>query len=124
MLHIEHHIAGLIPIHAVGDGTRRALHFAALLADLDRGGVLLIDELEVGLHTSALRDVFSWLGKACRDASVQVFATTHSLEAIDAILEGVPDEDLALYRLQDGEARRYAGEVLRTARVELGQEVR
>lgn len=123
-LHVEHAKAGLVPIHAMGDGTRRAIHFAALLANIDRGGVLLIDELEVGMHSSVLRDVFSWLGAACQEAGVQLFATTHSLEAIDAVLEAVPDENLVLYRLKKGQARRYGGELLRTARVELGQEVR
>lgn len=123
-LHVEHATVGLVPVHAMGDGTRRAIHLAALLADVGPSGVLLIDELEVGMHTSVLRDVFRWLWHACETAQVQLFATTHSLEAVDCILEAVPDRDLVLYRLEGGKARRFDGETLRTARVELGQEVR
>jgi len=123
-LHVEYEGAGLVPVHAMGDGMRRALHFAVLLAEVESGGVLLIDEIEVGMHTSVLRDVFNWLCQACRDAGVQVFATTHSLEAVDAMLEGIPDEDLVLYRIRESRARRFSGELLRVSRAELGQEVR
>jgi len=123
-LHVEHADAGLVPVHVLGDGTRRAIHFAALVAELGEGGLLLIDEIESGIHTAVLREVFSWLAKACRERGVQLFATTHSLEAVDSLLEAVPDHDVVLYRLKNGEARRYDGELLRTARFEMGQEVR
>lgn len=123
-LHVEHKSAGLVPIHAMGDGLRRAIHLAALVAEVGEGGVLLIDEIEVAMHTSVLSQVFGWLGKACRASGVQLFATTHSLEAVDTILDAVPDPELALYRIRPGEARRYDGDLLRTARFELGQEVR
>lgn len=123
-LHVEHDAAGLVPVHAMGDGIRRAMHFAALVADVERGGVLLVDEIEVGMHTTVLRDVFTWLCESCRASGVQLFAATHSLEAVDAILEGVPDEDIALYRLRHGRAKRFGGELLRVSRMELGQEIR
>lgn len=123
-LHAEYVGAGLIPIHAMGDGLRRAVHFASLLADVGKGGVVVIDEMEVGMHTSVLKEVFGWLGQACAAAEVQLFATSHSLEAVDAILQAVPDNDLVLYRLGNGNVRRYEGDLLRTARVELGHEVR
>lgn len=123
-LHVRHARAGLLPVQAMGDGTRRAIHLAALLTEVGQDGVLLIDEIEVGMHTSVLRHVFGWLCAACRATGVQLFATTHSLEAVDAILATVPTEDLVLYRLKGGRARRYSGELLRTARVELGHEVR
>jgi predicted ATPase len=123
-LHLDYEGVGLVPVNAMGDGMRRALHLAALVTELERGGALLIDEIEVGMHTSVLRDVFGWLCRSCRDAGIQMFATTHSLEAVDAILEGVPPEDLVLYRLEQGKARRFGGELLQISRLELGQEVR
>lgn len=123
-LHVEHADVGLVPIHVLGDGTRRAIHFATLVTELGEGGLLLIDEIESGIHTAVLRGVFSWLARACRDRGVQMFATTHSLEAVDSLLEAVPDSEVVLYRLKNGEARRYDGDLLRTARFEMGQEVR
>lgn len=123
-LHVEDRRTGLIPVHAVGDGLRRAIHFAVLLADLTKGGVLLIDELEVGLHTSVLKPVFRWLTQACKREGVQLFATTHSLEAVDALLTAEPENDLALFRLNVDKVRKYDRELLRTSRLELGLEIR
>lgn len=123
-LHIDYEGTGLVPVHAMGDGMRRALHFATVVADVSRGGVLLVDEIEVGMHTTVLEKVFAWLCEACAQAGVQLFATTHSLEAVDAMLEGTPDEDLVLYRIKNSQAKRFDGDLLRTARFQLGQEVR
>ena len=100
-LFIEYEGAGLVPIHAMGDGLRRALHLAIVLAEVDPGGVLLIDEIEVGMHTSVLSGVFDWIASACLESKVQLFATTHSLEAVDAMLEGADKENLVLYRIRD-----------------------
>lgn len=115
---------GFVPVATLGDGLRRALHFAILIAELAGGGLLLVDEIEVGLHPTALREVFRWLAGACAAADVQLFATTHSLEAVDAMLDGMPDEDLIVYRIQATEARRFAGDQLRRMRDELGYDVR
>lgn len=123
-LHVEYEGTGLVPVHAMGDGMRRAVHFASVVASLSDGGVLLVDEIEVGMHTTVLEQVFAWLRDACTEASIQLFATTHSLEAVDAMLAGASDEDLVLYRIQDSEARRFSGRTLRLARHQFGQEVR
>ncbi len=58
-----------------------------------------------------------------------MFATTHSLEAVDAILEVTePTTDLVFYRLENKETYtkviRHPGERLKRLREELGQEVR
>ena len=123
-LFVEYEGTGLVPIHTMGDGLRRALHLAMVLAEVEPGGVLLIDEIEVGMHTSVLSGVFDWIVKTCRDSGIQLFATTHSLEAVDAMLAGTEKQDLVLYRIREGRARRLDGELLRMSRMELGQEVR
>lgn len=123
-LHVRHAALGLVPIHALGDGVRRAIHLAALIVEAGDGGVLLIDEIEVGMHTSVLRDVLGWLASACREAGVQLFATTHSLEAVDAAIASIPTDDLVLYRLKGGRARRIGGDLLRSTRFDFGHEVR
>jgi AAA15 family ATPase/GTPase len=60
---------------------------------------------------------------------VQLFATTHSLEAIDAMLDASDAErDLVLYRLEKRESQtkavRIERERLQRLREDLGQEVR
>lgn len=123
-LHIEYEGLGLVPIHSLGDGLRRAIHLVGLLVEIGEGGVILIDEIEVGMHTSVLQKVFRWLCSTCIEFGIQVFATTHSLEAVDSILQSLDPEKLSLYRLELDGVKHYGGEILRTARIELGQEVR
>lgn len=127
-IYIQHDKLGLAPVSTFGDGIRRLLHIALKLASV-KGGILLIDELESTIHTEALQNSFRWLVKWCIEMDVQLFATTHSLEAVDALLEVTEsDSDLVLYRLEPKEDRtrvvRHDGHRLRRLREELGQEVR
>jgi hypothetical protein len=60
---------------------------------------------------------------------VQLFATTHSLETVDAMLAASDTEtDLVLYRLEKWELQtkviRLEREILQRVREDLGQEVR
>ncbi|MFM7437877.1 MAG: AAA family ATPase [Snowella sp.] len=127
-IYIQHKRLGLAPISIFGDGVRRLLHIALNLASV-KGGILLIDELESTIHTEALQNFFSWLFKWCKAMEVQVFATTHSLEAVDALLEVTEAEtDLVLYRLEPKELEtrvvRHDWQRLKRLREDLGQEVR
>jgi AAA15 family ATPase/GTPase len=137
-LYINHKDIGVAPLSAFGDGVRRLLYIASTLVQA-KGGVLLIDELESSIHTEVLDRSFTWLIKACQEMKVQLFATTHSLEAVDALLQSIEarenlngdnnsSKDFVLYRLE-GEngknlARRFNSEKLHILREELGQEVR
>lgn len=120
---------GYLPINAMGDGIRRSLALALALLQA-KGGLLLVDELESAFHFAALKRVFSWLLEACRQYDVQLFATTHSLEAIDAVLavDQTEEEDIVTYRLERQgrhyQAVRLGEGELRLLRNELGQEVR
>ena len=127
-IYIQHEKLGLAPVSTLGDGVRRLLHIALKLASV-RGGIFLIDELESTIHTEALQNSFSWLVKWCKEMDVQLFATTHSLEAVDALLEVTEHEsDLVLYRLEPKEMQtrvvRHDWDRLKRLREELGQEVR
>jgi predicted ATP-dependent endonuclease of OLD family len=127
-IYIQHERLGLAPVSTFGDGVRRLLHIALKLASV-RGGIFLIDELESTIHTEALQNSFSWLVKWCKEMDVQLFATTHSLEAVDALLEVTEHEsDLVLYRLEPKEMQtrvvRHDWDRLKRLREELGQEVR
>ncbi len=123
-VHLAVEGVGLVPVQGMGDGLRRAVHLAGLVAELDKGGVLVIDEIEVGMHTSVLQSAFGWLSRACIESEIQLFATTHSLEAVDALLASVDPGHISLFRLESKGVRRYSGELLNVARLEMGQEVR
>jgi predicted ATP-dependent endonuclease of OLD family len=128
-LQIKHDQTGVTPLSALGDGFRRALMIAVTIPTV-RNGVLLIDELETALHVSVLRSVLSLLDWAVQEFNVQVFATTHSLDAVDAVLSALPNakEELVGYHLslKDGtrHAQRYSGELWERLRFERGLDIR
>ncbi|MBJ7898920.1 MAG: AAA family ATPase [Cyanobacteria bacterium RI_101] len=127
-IYIQHEVLGLAPISTFGDGVRRLLHIALKLASV-RGGIFLIDELESTVHTEALQSSFSWLVKWCQKMNVQLFATTHSLEAVDALLEVTEFEShLVLYRLEPEKTQtrvvRHDWDRLKRLREQSGQEIR
>lgn len=129
-LYIQHDQTGLTPLSAMGEGFRRSLQIAMTIPTV-KDGILLIDEIESALHVTALTRVFELLVNNCKAYNVQLFATTHSLEALDAMLGTTlksNDPDLVLFRLetkaQKTNAIRLDEKTLTTVRNELGQEVR
>lgn len=129
VLYVTHATHGPVPLSVYGDGIRRALLLAESVVKA-KGGLLLIDEIETGIHVSALGGVYSWLVRACRELDVQLFVTTHSLEAIDALLaaDTTPEEDVVAFKLgrQEGQSvvKRYGENQLKWMRFERGLEVR
>ncbi len=111
------------PLYDLGGGMVRLFRLAVNLAAA-RGGVLLVDEIENGLHHSVLGEFWRGLNRMARAANVQVFAATHSHECIDAAVTafGEESEVLAvhgLYRANpDGppEATFFSGATLAAAR--------
>jgi hypothetical protein len=129
-IYLRHKKLGPAPLSIFGDALRRAVLLASTLHMLKGGGILLIDELETGIHVSALERVFAWLASAAQRLNVQVIATTHSLEAVDAIAQSMTDriDDLVTFHLKQTEretiARRIPGELLLRLRCESGLDVR
>lgn len=67
-----------------------------------RGGIILIDEIENGLHYCVIADVWKVLADAARRLNVQIFATTHSGEMIHAAHEAFKESthyDFRYHRL-------------------------
>lgn len=85
MIWIHHKNKETMPLFSYGSGMQKALLMSIVLV-MAKDGVLLIDEVETALHTSALTAVFEFLTKACKKMNVQLFATTHSIEAVDKLL--------------------------------------
>jgi len=77
---------GITPVSTYGDGVKKIITIAAGLA-VAHDGILLIDEFETGLHIKNYDDVFVFVQKACEAFNVQLFLTTHSIEAVDELLK-------------------------------------
>ena len=93
-------VADRIPIGSVGDGMWRMLGLALALANA-KGGVLLVDEIDTGLHYSVMGDMWQMVSERAAALDVQVFATTHSrdcYESLAAIVE--PDAQTAGVTIQ------------------------
>lgn len=73
----------LVPLPLMGEGINRLASIVLAIGNA-KGGVVLIDEIENGLHYTILKDVWKAIGKAAREFNTQVFATTHSWECIVA----------------------------------------
>ena len=128
LISIKHAKLGRAPLFTFGDGLRRVFTLATTIPRV-RGGFLLIDELETAIHARALERTFAWLVKACLDNQVQLFATTHSLEALDIVTEVSRESaNLVVYRLermnQQTVAKRFDKAMVLQLREELGMELR
>ena len=74
-----------VPLSEYGDGMKKALAMMEAVLKAENG-VLLIDEYESAIHPSAMDSVFSFILKASKELNIQLFMTTHSLEALDKLL--------------------------------------
>jgi AAA15 family ATPase/GTPase len=73
----------VIPLGSMGDGMRRILQLG-LKASLAQNSFLLIDEFENGLHYSIQEKIWGWLFDLAKEMNIQIFATTHSWDCIEA----------------------------------------
>lgn len=74
------------PLFSYGNGTQKAVLLAAVMAQCE-DGVMLIDEIDNAIHKTALKDIFQNFISACKEMNIQTFITTHSIEALDIMLE-------------------------------------
>lgn len=130
-IYIKHRKLGEVPLSVFGDAMRRTLLLTSTLLSLKAGDILLIDEIEVGIHVGALANVFKWLVDAARKLEIQIFVTTHSLEALDALISTNPEQtadDIVAFHLTQTEeitqCKRFSGDLLHRLRFERGLDVR
>ncbi|MCC7494783.1 MAG: AAA family ATPase [Fimbriimonadaceae bacterium] len=95
-------LSRVVPLNSLGEGLSRLLAIAVGLASVP-GGVLLLDEVETGLHYSVQPALWRMVFETARELNVQVVATTHSLDCIrgfQAAALADPQAEGALVRLQ------------------------
>lgn len=73
-----------IPIGSMGDGMWRMLGIALSLTQA-RNGILLIDEIDTGLHYTVMEDMWKLVFRTAQRLNVQVFATTHSRDCVESL---------------------------------------
>ena len=89
----------LLPLPVMGEGmTRIARLVLGIASAMD--GVVLVDEIENGLHHSVLPKVWQAVDATAKQFKTQVFATTHSFECIEAAHEALGTDGFLLHRLE------------------------
>ena len=80
-----------IPLYSLGDGMYRTLGIALALVNA-RNGILLIDEFENGLYYTVQPDIWRLIFQVAHRLNIQVFATTHSWDCIEAFQQALQQE--------------------------------
>jgi hypothetical protein len=119
------------PLKSLGDGVERVFRTALALEYARRNGespqlslfptdempetlarsVLLIDEVESGIHYTAIEGYWKMIFALARELNVQVFATTHSwdcIEGFQAAAIGDANSEGVLVRLESGRGKTKA----------------
>ncbi|WP_035987248.1 AAA family ATPase [Leptolyngbya sp. KIOST-1] len=81
-----------VPIGSMGDGIWRMLGLA-LSTVSSTSGVLFVDEIDTGLHFTAMSDMWKLIWETAKRLDVQVFATTHSSDCWTS-LATIVDQDI------------------------------
>ena len=82
-----------IPIGSMGDGIWRMLGLALALVRSENG-ILLVDEIDTGLHFTVMDDMWRLIHRNARRLNVQVFATTHSRDCYESLSAIVCSDDV------------------------------
>jgi len=95
-----------IPLGLLSGGINKLTGILLAVA-LKPHGIVLIDEIENGLHYDHLRTIWSSLLNICKQQNTQIFASTHSQECLNAALETIRgnEDDFALIRTERPEGR-------------------
>lgn len=93
-----------VPLGSMGDGMWRML--TLILATIRAAnGVLLVDEIDTGLHHTAIADMWRLVIRTAVRLDVQVFATTHSLDCVNSLANVIsqhafPDDSMSIQRIE------------------------
>lgn len=116
------------PLPNVSSGINRAVSFMLAIASSQKG-IVLIDEIENGIHHSHLGGIWRALLAFTREYDCQLIISTHSQECLIALSKaaGKNMDDISLWQVERGQGgssiKQFEGEDLRLA-LEYNEEVR
>jgi hypothetical protein len=83
-----------LPLRSLGDGMQRIFGIVLALVNA-RDGMLLVDEIENGIHYSVQPDLWRLIFQVARRLNVQVFATSHSWDCIEGFQKAAQEDTQA-----------------------------
>lgn len=93
-----------VPLGSLGEGMSRVLALVLALVSA-KDGVLLVDEFENGVHYSIQEKLWRFVLELATRLNVQVFATTHSWDCLNAFQTVNMNGDGKVIRLQNKNGR-------------------
>ncbi|MDB5311855.1 MAG: hypothetical protein JWO38_6057 [Gemmataceae bacterium] len=101
-----------IPIGSMGDGIWRLLGLALALVRTE-GGILLVDEIDTGLHYTVMENMWRLVNQTAKRLRIQVFATTHSRDCYESLAAISRDSvskysEATIQRIERGKERSVA----------------
>jgi predicted ATPase len=107
-LEVDLGLSERIPLAHTGQGLIRLVAIFSLMIG-EAPQVCVIDEIENGLHHTLLPQIWTGIAAAAREFDVQVFATTHSRECIEAaheVFTGQASYDFSVIQLFRSDSNR------------------
>lgn len=100
-------LSNRIPINMLGDGVRKFLSLIVALHD-SANGILLVDEIDNGLHFSSMQKLWEIILEAAESYNVQLFATTHNIDSLKGLAKNIEKEKtnsdkVSLYKILEKE---------------------
>ena len=92
-------LSELVPLAVMGEGMSRIARLVLAISAVE-DGVVLVDEIENGIHHSVLLKVWRAIDSVAKQFNTQIFATTHSFECVSAAHESLCEDDFRLHRLE------------------------
>lgn len=103
MVYVDVGLTQLVPLGLFGDGIRRLLSIILSISN-SKNGIVLIDELENGLHHSALEQTWKYIIELANNHNVQLFITTHNIETLKSLQAVLSNDEM---RELQGDIRSY-----------------
>ena len=101
-----------VPIGSMGDGIWRMLGLALSVVQ-SAGGLLLVDEIDTGLHHTVMKDLWRFLYDCAKEFDVQIVATTHSRDCFQSLAVICREDvgkgsDVTIHRIERGHGETVA----------------
>lgn len=82
-----------VPLSSMGDGITRLFSIVLAIAT-NENGIVLIDEIENGLHYSVIKEVWEGIARASEEFNCQIICTTHSHEFLSYVNDIIKEKNI------------------------------
>ena len=87
-------LPSLLPINVMGDGVRKLLSIIVSINEC-KDGILIIDEIDNGLHFSTMKNLWRSIFTQTKRNNVQMFISTHNIDLIRELTSVLSEEEYA-----------------------------